>query len=276
MVAFNRPEIKKIAQLRVMQQYWPLVGVVAILLAIASSVATIEYILMIPFALIPLAGIVAVFAISIAGTLFLIGPISMGTNYMFYKVYKGEKVQLKDMFAAFTADTYLRAVETYGLVFLFTFLWCLLFYVPGIVKAYSYSMAPYIIMEDKNITPMEAINKSKRMTYGYKGDIFLMGMSFFGWILLCELSFMILYFFWVGPYMSVAMAGIYDRLKQNSDEDRKTMIDNIVVSPVYDPDAYVYVQPEQSAPSDESVSASFETATELEVEKPDNPGENPE
>lgn len=65
-----------------------------------------------------------------------------------------------------------RVIATSLLVGLFVMLWSLLFIVPGIVKAYSYSQAIYILRDRKDLTPLEAIRESQQMMYGKKGKLF--------------------------------------------------------------------------------------------------------
>ena len=49
---------------------------------------------------------------------------------------------------------------------------------------------------------------------GHKTDLFITELSFLGWILLSGLTFGILYILYVGPYMEMTMAGIYDELER--------------------------------------------------------------
>jgi hypothetical protein len=58
------------------------------------------------------------------------------------------------------------------LVTIFTFLWSLLFIIPGIVKSYSYAMAFYIRNDYPGYTATEAVTKSREMMRGYKGKLF--------------------------------------------------------------------------------------------------------
>ena len=65
-----------------------------------------------------------------------------------------------------------------------TLLWLFLFIVPGLIKAYEYSMIPYLLAENPNITTDEAFSLSKQMTTGQKMDLFVLDLSFLGWIIL--------------------------------------------------------------------------------------------
>ena len=72
------------------------------------------------------------------------------------------------------------------LIGLFTFLWGLLFVIPGIIKGYSYAMTPYIFAENPGMTATEAITESRRVMNGNKWRLFCLGFSFIGWSLLCS------------------------------------------------------------------------------------------
>ena len=50
------------------------------------------------------------------------------------------------------------------------------------------------------------------MTQGHKAEIFWLQLSFIGWIILSFFTFGILYI-WLIPYMSAAMANVYETLK---------------------------------------------------------------
>ena len=77
------------------------------------------------------------------------------------------------------------------LMALFTFLWSLLFVIPGIVKGFSYAMTPYILAEHPELTATEAITESRRIMDGNKWRLFCLGFSFIGWSLLCALPALI-------------------------------------------------------------------------------------
>lgn len=96
--------------------------------------------------------------------------------------------------------------------FLWIFLWSMLFLVPGIVKAYSYSQLLYILAEHPTMSVRKAMKLSKVMTRGYKGDLFVLHLSFIGWSLLCLLTIGIGFLFLV-PYQMSAFTQAYRFLK---------------------------------------------------------------
>ena len=122
----------------------------------------------------------------------------------------GKKPEAKDAFAGF--DDFWTGFKALFLVGLFTFLWSLLFVIPGIIKSFSYSQTMMIVAENKGIGAREAINRSKAMMDGRKMDYFVLGLSFIGWGLLCCITLGIAAI-WVGPYMQATMVNFYNDIK---------------------------------------------------------------
>ena len=81
------------------------------------------------------------------------------------------------------------------LISVYTLLWTLLFIIPGLVKAYSYAMTPYIMAEHPFLTANEAITESRRIMDGNKWRLLCLDFSFIGWELLGALPM------WVGFYL---------------------------------------------------------------------------
>lgn len=98
------------------------------------------------------------------------------------------------------------------LVAIYTFLWSLLFIIPGIIKAYSYSMTFYILADHPELTASQAIAASQKMMDGHKWDFFVLELSFIGWYLLSFITFG-LAMIYAAPYMAAANAKFYDTIK---------------------------------------------------------------
>jgi uncharacterized membrane protein len=94
------------------------------------------------------------------------------------------------------------------LITIFTALWMLLFVIPGIVKAYSYSMAYYIKIDRPELTPTQAISESRILMHGHKMRLFLLDLSFIGWIIVGSLCFGI-GLLWVNAYIQASRAEFY-------------------------------------------------------------------
>ena len=91
-------------------------------------------------------------------------------------------------------------------------LWGLLWIIPGIVKGYSYAMTLYILRDYPELGPRGATLKSKLMMRGHKRELFLLNLSFIGWIALgiitCGIGLLFVY-----PYMRAAHAHFYNDVK---------------------------------------------------------------
>ncbi|QWB95994.1 DUF975 family protein [Mycoplasmatota bacterium] len=110
-------------------------------------------------------------------------------------------------------DSFVNSLVAYLLSNIFLFLWGLLLVIPGIIKSYSYSQIYYIIRENPEIGPMEAIDKSREMMDGKKGKLFMLDLSFIGWYLLGLLAFGVGVIF-VVPYHRLARANFYNELRE--------------------------------------------------------------
>ena len=98
---------------------------------------------------------------------------------------------------------------------LWTFLWSLLFIIPGIVKAFSYSQCFMIIAENPGISVRKALKISKTMTAGFKSDLFVMCLSFIGWEILSVFTLFILQL-WLIPYERMAFTNAYKDMKSQA------------------------------------------------------------
>lgn len=68
---------------------------------------------------------------------------------------------------------------------IYVFLWSMLLIVPGILAAYSYSMADYLLSRNPQMGVSEALRESKRLMYGRRWRLFCLEISFIGWMILC-------------------------------------------------------------------------------------------
>ena len=138
-------------------------------------------------------------------------PVLVGLNRFFMENrVSGSKVGR--VFWVFKSGNYLNAVKIMFLMNLKIFLWSLLLFIPGIIKSYQYYMIPYILAENPGIDSKRAFEISKEMTDGEKFDIFWLGLSFIGWILLGTLACGIGVLF-VEPYIQATFAELYQVMR---------------------------------------------------------------
>ena len=145
-------------------------------------------------------------------TLVIAGPMMLGFSIFILRLSRGQDVRLENLFEGF--KNLGNSIGAYLLYLVFVFLWSLLLIIPGIVAAISYSMTFYIMADDSNIGPLEALRKSKAMMFGNKWKMLLMALRFIGWILLSILTLGI-GFLWLFPYISVTYAKFYDDIKNS-------------------------------------------------------------
>ena len=138
------------------------------------------------------------------------GVLQMGYADFLLKQHDGKETVFNDLFSKFDyfgtgfAQRFLRS--------LYTFLWSLLFIIPGIIKGYAYAMTPFILAEHPELTASQAIRLSEDLMDGHKADLFVLDLSFIGWNILVTLT-------WnlgniaLNPYKNAAHAAFYRQLQ---------------------------------------------------------------
>lgn len=105
-------------------------------------------------------------------------------------IRRGERAEYLTLFDGFF---FVGKIIALGLVTsLFIMLWSMLFVIPGIVAGYRYRFALYNLCENPGIGVLEALDMSKRQTWGYKGQLFVLDWSYFGWVLLSMFPLLII------------------------------------------------------------------------------------
>lgn len=152
--------------------------------------------------------------IPVVGTIIVLGPLTVGLSRVILLLCRGKsQVDISDLFSSLN-EGIANHIVTGLLISIFTFLWSLLFIIPGIVKSYSYSMAYFIGADDPNLDWQSCITQSRKMMNGYKLKLFIMDLSFIGWIIVGAICFGI-GTLWVSAYMQTARACFYEDLKKN-------------------------------------------------------------
>jgi len=103
---------------------------------------------------------------------------------------------------------------------LWIFLWSLLFVIPGIVKSFAYSQMFYILNEYQNVSVTKSMKISMLITKGHKGELFIMQLSFLGWLILGAFSLGIGYL-WIIPYMEMSFVNAYHAMMKEALESGK-------------------------------------------------------
>ena len=137
------------------------------------------------------------------------GAVQLGYAEILLKQQNDRKFTFSDLFSQFHrfgqgfAQSFLRE--------LYTALWTLLFIIPGIVANYRYAMTPFIMADYPELTASEAIDRSKELMDGHKGELFMLHLSFIGWDILAALTLGIGHLV-LNPYKNAAEAAFYRKL----------------------------------------------------------------
>lgn len=92
-------------------------------------------------------------------------------------------------------------------------LWSLLLIVPGVIAAYRYSQALYILLDDPAKSPIQCLRESKGMMVGHKQELFMLDLSLLGWYLLGMIPYIgYAAQVWTIPYTSMVKTLYYEKL----------------------------------------------------------------
>lgn len=143
--------------------------------------------------------------------IFVANPIEVGRSRYFMESRVGD-APFSTLFSVFGSPSYWNVVKVMFLRNLYIFLWSLLLFFPGIYKSYQYSMIDYLLAENPYLPSDRAFELSRMMTDGEKFNIFVLGLSFFGWLFLGALLLYIGTFF-VHPYIYATYAELYAAMR---------------------------------------------------------------
>ena len=113
--------------------------------------------------------------------LFMGSWVNVGLYGMGDRVLDGERPRAGMLFPK---GIYWKCVGVSILRSLIVFAWSLLLVVPGIIAAYRYAMADYILYRHPEMSVTEVLQESKERMQGRKGRLFCLQISFIGWMLL--------------------------------------------------------------------------------------------
>lgn len=152
---------------------------------------------------------------SISSILILIfhSPIKFSISHAYLELSKGKKVNLNMLGIGYT-QAWGKSILLNILIGLFTFLWSLLFIIPGIIKSYSYRLSFFILADNPELSASEALKKSKEMMKGHKYDLFILDLSFIWWYVLVGITFGVASIY-VVPYVEATRINFYQSLKND-------------------------------------------------------------
>ena len=179
--------------------------IVFIIVVVATSLPTIAPFLSVSTVLMGLVTFVGSFATTI-----LLPPFMLSFAMIYLKLREGHRPEVGHIFNGFSYMG--KSIWLYIIMQIFIFLWSLLLLIPGIIKAYAYMLCMYVLAENPGMTAREALSESKRITNGYKWSLFVLGLSFILWGLLCVVTLGIAAIY-VVPYYEATFANAYKKIQ---------------------------------------------------------------
>ena len=88
----------------------------------------------------------------------------------------------------------------------------ILLIIPGVILSLAYAMVPFVLRDNPELSVVEVLRKSRMMMDGHKWELFLLVLSFIGWMLLGVLTLFIGYL-WLIPYMQMTEVKFYEQLR---------------------------------------------------------------
>ena len=97
--------------------------------------------------------------------------------------------KVETIFSGINSETLGTRITISVLKNIYLALWSCLFFIPGLVKSYSYMLTEYIALMNPDMSANECITESRRLMNGHKMNMFILDLSFIGWAILCVFTF---------------------------------------------------------------------------------------
>ena len=138
--------------------------------------------------------------------------IQLGLAVYCIGLYKGDVVNYVTIFSRFKGLKPIIFISILSIVIMLGFI---LLIIPGIILSLMYSQVFYILADDPDIGAIEAFNKSEKMMRGHKWQLFMLNLEAALYIF-AGIFTLFIWWAWLIPRYSVAMAGFYEELKKES------------------------------------------------------------
>lgn len=173
--------------------------------ALAIGVCVLNIVIAIAVQFIPVVGMLI--------SIFITGPFTLGLVIFSLSISRDEEASVEQLFEGFNHLG--TAIGAYILTSVIIIIGIFLLIIPGIIAALSVSMTFFIIADDDSIGVLDAIKKSNEMMINYRWKLFCLYFRFFGWAVVCILTFGI-GFLWLIPYIQISVSKFYEDIKENS------------------------------------------------------------
>ena len=149
------------------------------------------------------------------GSIIVSGLLTFGFLSFFLKISRNEEVTCNELFSK--VKMFWKFIGFSIFIGGAVVLGFICFIIPGIILALGFSQTQYILLDNPDISVIDAMKKSWNMMKGYKMDYLVLQLSFLGWAILMVFTLFIGYL-WLIPYMSVTQANFYNKVKENMSE----------------------------------------------------------
>lgn len=150
-------------------------------------------------------------------TVIIMGAILLSEAIFSLNIVRDKDPKISNFFEGF--HNFLTATCLYFLQIIKLVLWSLLFIIPGLIKAYAYSMSFFILADNKEISASEAIRRRNEMMQGHKMELFILHLSFIGWFLVGIITLGIGFIF-ILPYFNITCTLFYEKIKENKPQEK--------------------------------------------------------
>ena len=224
---WTRSELKARAKASIKANYWQCLLVCIVIAVLAGNFISVEYNLDYqeftlnlgsltsyynrPLLILSLLSASLLGILGIIYNIFILNPLNVGKARYFLE-NREEPSSMEALLFTFRQKDYFNIVAIMFMCNLFIFLWTLLFIVPGIIKSIEYSQIAYILAENPGLNSHRVFQMTREMTMGNKWDIFVLYLSFIGWMILSSFTCGIVGVA-VMPYMEATYAELYITLR---------------------------------------------------------------
>ena len=151
----------------------------------------------------------------LAYRIFILNAVWITNKRIFMVAQTYTKSNPKTFLFLLKGKIFFKACIAYFVKQIYQVLWNLTI-VGGIIKHFSYVLVPYIIAENPNLKPNEAITLSRKMMKGHKWELFVYSLTFAGWEILNIITLGLLGLFFLNPYIESFKAGYYLALREEA------------------------------------------------------------
>lgn len=134
-------------------------------------------------------------------------------------------------------------------VCIFFLLYCLAL-IPAIILSLAYAMVSYILRDRPELSCADVLAQSRMMMKGHKWELFLLYLSFIGWIILSVFTLFI-GLLWLAPYMQMTVTKFYEQLCA----EKEVAADETVNPAVNESESVEFSVPETEEPETEATNA---------------------